>query len=147
MSKTTTTAVSGCIIWFFLISIIGSCVMPVFFVIGGFSSVSNFAIQTTGSWICNDGTTPQTYTYETTTTDEYGNQQPSTAYVLQCVDSSGKVLKEDPIAYAFIWIGIWAVAGLILTGILCFVFAVPGGMMVTKILERLKSPRNTSPLS
>lgn len=138
MSKTTTTAVSGCIIWFFLISIIGSCVMPIFFIIGGFSSVSDFAIQTTGAWICNDGTTPQTYTYETTTTDEYGNRQPSTAYVLQCVDSSGNVMKEDPIAYAFIWIGIWALLGLVVTGVLSFIFAAPGGMLVTKFLERIK---------
>lgn len=147
MSKTTTTAVSGCIIWFFLISIIGSCIMPIFFVIGGFSSVSNFAIQITGGWICDDGTTPQTYTYETTTTDEYGNRQPSTAYVLQCVDSSGNVIKEDPVGYAFIWIGIWALLGLIVTGVLCFIFAVPGGMLVTKFLEKIKSPRSASHLS
>lgn len=138
MSKTTTTAVSGCLIWFLLLSIIGSCIMPIFFVIGSVSAVSDFAIQTTGSWICPENTTPQTYTYETTSTDEYGNRQPSTAYVLQCVDSSGAIVKEDPVGYAFIWIGIWAVAGIIITGVLCFVFAVPGGMMVTKILEKLK---------
>lgn len=141
MSKTTTTAVSGCIIWFFLISIIGSCIMPVFFIIGGFTSVSDFAIQTTGGWICDDGTTPQTYTYETTTTDEFGNRQPSTAYVLQCVDSSGAIVKEDPITYAFIWIGIWALLGLIVTGVLCFIFAVPGGMLVTKFLDKIKVKR------
>lgn len=138
MSKTTTTAVSGCLIWFLLLSIIGSCIMPIFFMVGAFSSVSNFAIQTTGSWICPENTTPQTYTYETTSTDQYGNRQPSTAYVLQCVDSSGAIVKEDPVGYAFIWIGIWAVAGIIITGVLCFVFAVPGGMMVTKLLEKLK---------
>ncbi len=138
MSKTTTTAVSGCLIWFFLVSIVDSCVMPVFFMVGGFSSVSNFAIQTTGAWICNDGTTPQTYTYQTTTTDEYGNRQPSTAYVLQCVDSSGNIIKEDPVAYAFIWIGLWAAAGLIVTGVLCFIFAVPGGVLVTKALNRIR---------
>lgn len=141
MNKTTTTAVSGCIIWFFLISIIGSCIMPVFFIIGGFTSVSDFAIQTTGGWICDDGTTPQTYTYETTTTDEFGNRQPSTAYVLQCVDSSGAIVKEDPITYAFIWIGIWALLGLIVTGVLCFIFAVPGGMLVTKFLDKIKVKR------
>jgi len=144
MKKTTTTAVSGCIVWFFLISIIGSCIMPVFFMIGGFSSVSDVAIQLTGSWICDDGTTPQTYSYQTTTTDQYGNRQPSTAYVLQCVDSSGNVVKDDPIAYAFIWIGIWALLGVIVTGVLCLVFAVPGGMLITKFLEQIRI--NNKPL-
>lgn len=138
MNKPTTTAVSGCLIWFLLISIIGSCIMPIFFMIGGFSSVSDFAINTTGGWLCPENTTPQTYTYKTTTTDEYGNRQPSTAYVLQCVDASGSIVKEDPITYAFIWIGIWALLGLIVTGVLCFIFAVPGGMLVTKFLEKLK---------
>ena len=115
--------------------------MPVFFVVGSVSSFSKFAIQTTGGWLCPQGTTPESYSYATTTTDEFGNTQPSTAYELHCVDSSGVVVKEDPIAYAFIWIGIWAAIGLILSGVLMFVFAVPGGMLVTKILNKLRTSR------
>jgi len=34
MKNVKTTAFSGCLIWVILITIIGSCVMPVFFVIG-----------------------------------------------------------------------------------------------------------------
>ncbi|MBL8101082.1 MAG: hypothetical protein JNM02_00995 [Anaerolineales bacterium] len=141
MNNTKTTAVSGCVIWFLLICTISSCVMPVFFIVGSISSFSDFAIQTTGGWLCPEGTTPESYSYATTTTDEFGNQQPSTAYELHCVDASGTVVKEDPIAYAFIWIGIWAAVGLILSGVLTFVFAVPGGMLVTKILNKLRTPR------
>lgn len=148
MSKTTTTAVSGCVIWFLLLSIIGACVMPVFFLAGSISSFSDFAIETTGGWLCPEGTTPQSHTYATTTTDEFGNRQPSTAYELHCVDSSGEVVKEDPILYAFLWIGIFALIGLIVTAILCFIFAVPGGMLVTKFIEKIKSSRTRkSPLS
>jgi hypothetical protein len=141
MNNAKTTAISGCVIWFLLITIIGSCVMPVFFIIGGFSSVSDFAINTTGGWLCPENTTPDSYTYETTTTDSNGFRQPSTAYVLTCVDASGEVVKEDPILYAFIWIGIWALAGLIISGVLTFIFAVPGGMLVTKIINNIRSPR------
>ena len=115
--------------------------MPIFFIVGSVSSFSEFAIQTTGGWLCPEGTTPESYTYATTTADEFGNQQPSTAYELHCVDSNGTVVKEDPVVYAFIWIGIWGAIGLILSGVLTFVFAVPGGMLVTKILNKLKSPR------
>ena len=141
MNNTKTTAISGCVIWFLLICMISSCVMPIFFIVGSVSSFSEFAIQTTGGWLCPEGTTPKSYTYATTTADEFGNQQPSTAYELHCVDSSGTVVKEDPVVYAFIWIGIWGVIGLILSGVLTFVFAVPGGMLVTKVLNKLRTPR------
>ena len=141
MNNTKTTAISGCVIWFLLICMISSCVMPIFFIVGSVSSFSEFAIQTTGGWLCPDGTTPESYTYATTTADEFGNQQPSTAYELHCVDSNGTVVKEDPVVYAFIWIGIWGVIGLILSGVLTFVFAVPGGMLVTKVLNKLRTPR------
>jgi len=141
MNNTKAAAVSGCVIWFLLICTISSCVVPVFFIVGSVSSFSDFAIQTTGGWLCPEGTTPESYSYATTTADEFGNQQPSTAYELHCVDSSGTVVKEDPLVYAFIWIGIWAVIGLIISGVLTFVFAVPGGMLVTKILNKLRTQR------
>jgi hypothetical protein len=141
MDKTKTTAFSGCLIWFLLISLIGSCVMPVAFMVGGISSASDFAIKLTGGYICPEDTTPESFSYATTTTDEFGNSQPSTAYELHCVDAGGTVVKKDPIAYAFIWIGIIALAGVLVTAVLSFVFAVPGGMLVTKILDKFKSPR------
>lgn len=141
MNSVKTTAISGCLIWFLLISIIGSCVMPVFFMVGGFSSSSDYAINTTGGWLCPQGTKPESYSYQTTTHDENGFDRPATAYELHCVDAEGTVVKNDPILYAFIWIGIWALIGLILSGVLTFIFAVPGGMLVTKLLNKMKSPR------
>ena len=139
MKNAQTTAISGCVIWVLLISIIGSCVMPVFFVAGSLTSFTDLAIKTTGGWLCPEGTTPKSYSYATTTTDDNGFEQPSTAYELHCVDASGTVVKNDPITYAFIWIGIWAVVGLIVSGVLTFVLAVPGGMLVTKLLNKLKT--------
>ncbi|MCE9644777.1 MAG: hypothetical protein K8S20_02165 [Chloroflexi bacterium] len=144
MNNAKTTAISGCVIWFLLISIIGSCVMPVFFVIGSVSSFSDFAIQTTGGWLCPEGSTPESYSYQTTTHDENGFEQPTTAYELHCVDAGETVVKNDPVLYAFIWIGILALAGLIISGVLTFVFAVPGGMLVTKMLNKLKSSQTAT---
>ena len=141
MNNVKTTAVSGCVIWFLLIFIISSCVMPVFFIVGSVSSFSDFAIKTTGGWLCPEGTTPESYSYASTMTDEFGNRQPATAYELHCVDPGGTVVKNDPVLYAFVWIGICALVGLIISVILTFVFAVPGGMLVTKLLNKLKSPR------
>jgi hypothetical protein len=142
MNDVKTTAISGCLIWFLLITIIGSCVMPVFFIVGSVSSFSDLAIQTTGGWLCPEGTTPESYSYASTMTDEYGNSHPATAYELHCVDASGEVVKEDPVLYAFIWIGIWALIGLIVSGVLTFIFAVPGGVLVTKLLNKMKKPQS-----
>jgi Na+-transporting methylmalonyl-CoA/oxaloacetate decarboxylase beta subunit len=33
-----------------------------------------------------------------------------------------------------------ALLGAVLTGVLAFVFAVPGGMLVTKLLEKIRKP-------
>jgi len=141
MSKAKTTAFSGCLIWLILISVVGSCILPVFFLIGSLSSFSDFAIKTTGGWLCPEGTTPESYSYATTSRDQRGFERPSTAYELHCVDPSGNVVKNDPVLYAFIWIGIFAALGGIVTAILSFVFAVPGGMLVTRLLDKLKSSR------
>lgn len=139
MNNAKTTAVSGCVIWFLLITIIGSCIMPIAFVVGGVTSVSEWSINTMGGFICPENTTPTSYSYDTFTVDEYGNAQPSTAYELHCVDANGEVVKEDPVGYAFGWVGLWAVIGLIVSAVLTFIFAVPGGMLVTKVLNSLRS--------
>jgi hypothetical protein len=102
--------------------------------------VSDFAIQKTGSIVCPENTTPDVRTYATTTTDENGNRQPSTAYVLQCVDASGNVVKEDPVGYAFIWTGIIASIGLVFSGVLAFLFAAPAGVLITKFINRIRKP-------
>jgi hypothetical protein len=141
MNNAKTSAVSGCVIWFLLITVISSCIMPVFFLAGTLSSFTDFAVQTMGGWLCPEGTTPEKYTYQTTMNDEYGNPRPATAYELHCVNASGEVVKTDPIAYAFIWVGIIALLGVVFTGVLAFVFAVPGGMLVTRLLNKLRGQK------
>jgi len=61
---------SGCIVWIILFGILISCFFPAAMVIGGFTSVTNFAMQTIGPLICPEGTAGQSYSYATTTTDE-----------------------------------------------------------------------------
>jgi hypothetical protein len=84
---------SGCIVWIIVFGILSACLLPTAMMIGGFTSVSKFAMQTIGPIICPDDTTAQPYSYATTTTDEYGNTQPSTAYELHCVDANGVIVK------------------------------------------------------
>jgi ABC-type glycerol-3-phosphate transport system permease component len=138
MKRTSTGVVSGCLVWILAFGVISTCILPVSMAIGGFTSASDYAINFTGKFICPDGTTPESYSYATTTRDENGNEQPSTAYELHCVAANGEVLKSDPVGYSFLWIGIFAAIGLVLTSILAFVLAAPAGVLISKLLNRTK---------
>lgn len=135
---------SGCLVWIVSAGMLAACLLPVSIVIGSITSFSSYAIDTTGTYLCPDGTTPRQYSYETTTTDEFGNTQPSTAYELHCVDVEGTVVKEDPIVYAFLWIGVFALIGLILSGILAFALAAPAGILIGRLLNRSQKPNFTA---
>lgn len=140
MKPAKTGAISGCFIWFIVFGILGSCLVPAGMMVGGFTSVTDFAMQALQPLICPDGTTAKSRSYATTTNDEFGNPQPSTAYVMQCVDASGQVVKEDPVTYAFIWIGIIAGIGLLLSALLAFVFAAPAGVLIARLINRNRKP-------
>lgn len=136
MKPKTTGTFSGCLVWIIVFGILSACFFPAAMMIGGITSASTFAMQTIGPIICPDGTVPQSYSYATTTTDENGNTQPSTAYELHCVDANGVILKNDPVLYAFIWIGVIAVIGLGIAALLAFVLAAPAGLFIAKIFHR-----------
>ena len=148
MNSAKTSAISGCVVWILSIGIIASCVLPVFIVIGSITSFSQFAIRTTGNVICPDGTTPESYSYETTSTDEFGNHHPATGVELHCVDPGGTVVKSDPIVYAFLWDGIFALIGLIISALLAFAFAAPIGILIGRWFNRSQKstiPANVDP--
>lgn len=128
--------ISGCIVWILSIGVIASCVLPIFIVIGSITSFSRFAVTATGNFICPDGTKSETYTYETTTTDEFGNIEPATGVSLRCVDQSGSIVKEDPVGYSFLWVGFFAVIGLIVSAVLAFLFAAPIGIIIGRLFHR-----------
>lgn len=139
MRSARTGTISGCVVWVIVFCILSTCFLPVASVIGGFTSASGLAMDVLGPYICPDGSTAQSYSYATTTTDENGNRQPSTAYVLQCIDANGEIVKEDPVTYAFVWIGIIAVIGFILAALLSFALAAPAGMLIGRLFNKNKT--------
>src|SRR5258706_13924624 len=102
MKSASAGAVSGCIIWFVVMGVIASCLFPVAFTVGMFTSNSDLAIKTTAPYVCPKDTTPHINSYEGTTTDENGFEQPATISELQCLDASGKVVYTDPIVWGCI---------------------------------------------
>ena len=129
---------SGCVVWLVVFGILSACFLSVAMIVGGVSSASDFAMQTLGPILCPAGTTAESYSYATTTTDEYGNSQPSTAYELHCIDQSGTVVKEDPVLYAFLWIGIIAAISLGIAALLALALAAPTGVLIARVLDRNK---------
>jgi hypothetical protein len=144
MKPKATGTLSGCVVWILVFGILSACILPVGMIIGGISSASNFAMQTVAPLICPEGTAAQRYSYATTTTDEFGNTQPSTAYELHCVDSNGSVIKEDPILYAFLWIGVIAVIGLSIAALLAFALAAPAGILIARLFKRGQQVNQTT---
>ena len=145
MKNATTGTVSGCIIWFVVFGFLCSCIIPVASMIGGFSSGSDIAVKTVGPMVCPENTTPKIHTYATTSIDDNGFETPSTGYEIQCLDASGDIVKTDPVAFAFIWIGIFAAIGLVLAGILAFVLAAPAGVLIARLLN--KNKQNNQPVN
>jgi hypothetical protein len=139
MKQATTGTISGCIVWVIVFGCIASCVIPIASVIGGVSSGSDFAVRIVGPMVCPDNTTPKIHTYSTTTIDDNGFETPATGYEIQCFDASGEVVQTDPVAFAFIWIGIFAGIGLVLASILAFVLAAPAGVLIARLLNRNKN--------
>lgn len=134
MKSATTGAVSGCLVWIIACGVISMCILPISFAGSMFTMTSDFAIQQTGAIVCPDNTTPEVRSFAT-----YGSG-PSTTYVLECVNASGEVMQEDPVGYAFIWISIIVSIGLVLSGVLAFLFAAPAGVIITKLINRIRKP-------
>jgi len=141
MKSGTAGTLSGCVVWIIVFGILSMCSFPISMILGGITSFSNFAIRQTGAIICPDNTTPEVYSYASTTTDEYGNRHPSTAYELHCVDATGEVVKVDLVGYAFLWMGFTAGIGLIISGLLAFVLAAPAGILIARLLNRTRKSK------
>jgi len=139
MKSTRTGTISGCVIWVIVFCILSMCVVPVASMVGGISSGTDFAVRKVAPLVCPENTDPKIHTYATTSTDDNGFETPATGYEIQCIDTSGEIVKTDPVAFAFIWIGIIAAIGLISTGILAFVFAAPAGVLITRLIDRNKN--------
>ena len=135
MKITRAGTVSGCVVWIIVFAVLNLCFLPAAMMIGGVTSASHFAMQTMEPILCPDGTTAESYSYETTTTDEFGNSQPSTAYELHCRDANGTVVKEDPVSYAFIWMGSMVMIGLLLAALFAFALAAPAGALIGRLFE------------
>lgn len=133
MKQATTGTISGCLVWIITFGVVSMCILPISVAIGSITSVTDFAVQQTGRMVCPNGTDPKIRSFAT-----YGSG-PSTTTLLQCVDANGGIVKEDPVGFAFLWIGIIAVIGLIIAAALAFALAAPAGVLIGRFITRTKT--------
>ena len=126
---------SGCIVWIIVFGTLISTILPIAIMVSVFTSMTGFAARALGPAICPEGTTAESYSYPTTTTDEYGNSQPTTAYELHCLDANGVLVKNDTILFIVYWVGTFILISLVIAALLAFVLAMPAGVFITRILN------------
>lgn len=139
MKSLTTGTTSGCMVWIIVTCLMSSCLLPVAIAIGSFTSTTDLAARAAAPYICPPETTPRIETYQTTLRDEYGVDQPATASVLECVDAQGKVVKEDPIAWAFLWVAMCAALGLAAAIVVSLLVSAPVGAFIGRRLGKNKT--------
>lgn len=144
MKSGTAGAASGCVIWAIVFGILASCLGFAAMTVGTLTADTDLAARTVGPMICPDGTTARVNTYETTTTDDYGNPSPATGFEMQCLDRTQKVVKTDPVAFAFYWIGVLVAAGVVLAAVLASVVAGPAGLLIARLMKK-RASQQTKP--
>ena len=70
----------------------------------GATSETEMAIQRTGARLCPENTTPDHTTFSQTVRDSDGHTSTDIAWILQCKDANGSVIKEDR-NYFLPWLG------------------------------------------
>jgi hypothetical protein len=129
---------SSCLIWFLVFGLVSFCLCPVTMFLGGISSTlqADFVARVLQPYLCPDNSTAEVVTFQTTSQDEFGNATPATGYEMRCVDADGDIVRAASPDYAFYWIGLLALAGLIVSGVLALVLAAPIGAFITHRMRR-----------
>ena len=138
MKSAATGTASGCVVWMLVFCMLSICVLTLALPVGSIvATVSgDFVVRVVGPYLCPPGSTGEIITFATTTVDSNGVRQPATGYEMQCVDASGSIVRAPSPDYAFAWLGILAVIGLVLSALFAFLFAAPAGVLIANLTSR-----------
>ena len=142
MKSATAGAASGCVVWMIVFCFLSIMCLPVALVgapvgIMTIEFTPGFVEDILGPYFC-----PQDSTAEIVTRQVTGVRTPTTSYNMQCVDSNGNIVKERSpdalLIWSGIWVGIFAVTGLILSALIAFLLAAPAGVLIVNLANRLR---------
>jgi hypothetical protein len=139
MKSTAAGALSGAAVWVLTLGAAFACLCPAAVFVGGISASlgSGSVAGILEPYLCPDGSAAEIVTYQTTTTDDFGNTSPATAYEMQCVGASGEIAREPSPDYAFYWMGALIAGSLLLSLALAFLLAAPAGLLFAAIARRM----------
>ncbi len=131
---------SGCLTGVAIFIILSSLTVTIAIVVGSASATikADLVARTMQPIVCPTNSTAQIVTYASSTTDEYGNRLPSTAYELQCVDASGTIVKSPGPAYAFYWTGLLMAAAILISAFIAIILATPVATLLTRLIKSMK---------
>lgn len=134
MKSATVGTGSGCVIWMLAFGIVSMCLCPVAAMGGALASTvgAQSIVGVVEPYLCPEYSTAEIITYQTTTTDDFGNESPATGYVMQCVDSAGSVVRDGSSDYAFYIVGVLVLGSLILSALVAFLVAAPLGALIAR---------------
>ena len=141
MKSATTGALSGCVVWLIVFVVLSSCLLPVAFMVGTVTTTAFppiFAAGIVEAFLCPPDSSAEIITHKGTGFDNEGDPFVSTSYEMQCVDSTGNVVREPSQDYVFIWMGILAVIGLVLSALIALLLAAPAGVFIVSLFNRLR---------
>jgi hypothetical protein len=123
---------SGCVIWVVAFGLVSLCLCPLAAMVGSVSATfgANWVAGIVGPYLCPDNSTAEMITFQTTSSDEFGNQSPATGYEMQCVDAAGNIVRNSSPDYAFYWVGFLALGSLIISSGAAFLVAAPLGTFI-----------------
>lgn len=144
MKATAVGTTSGCVIWILAFGLVSLCLCPMAAVVGTLSTTlgADSVAGIMGPYLCPANSTADIETFETTTTDEFGNLEPATAYEMRCLDAEGNVVREGSPDFAFYWVGLLMLVSLVLAGGLAFLVAAPLGAFIARRSGRAKPASN-----
>ncbi|MBK8904928.1 MAG: hypothetical protein IPM53_27360 [Anaerolineaceae bacterium] len=144
MKATAVGTTSGCVIWILAFGLVSLCLCPIAVVIGTLSTTlgADTVAGILGPYLCPDESTAEVVTFQTTTTDEFGNLEPATGYELQCVNAAGDVVQEGSPDFAFYWVGLLMLVSLVVAAGLAFLVAAPLGAFIARRSSRAKPASN-----
>ena len=129
----------GCVTWLLVFGGLISCLFPIV-IFGGLVSgfmATDLVVPVVGPMLCPADTIPYMNTYQTTSIGENGVEYPATAVEMLCRQADGSSV-EPSMKYQNVWIGLLGIAGLILSGVISIFIAGPVGILVNKLLDRMR---------
>ncbi|MFN3308482.1 MAG: hypothetical protein ACK44E_04665 [Anaerolineales bacterium] len=128
---------SSCLVWFLVFGLISMFLFPAASLVAGLSAtlLAESVAQLMQPYLCPDGSTAEIVTSPTTMRSN-GRDIPATNFEMQCVDASGKIVREPSPDYAFYWTGLLMAGSLLVSGALALLLAAPVGVLVARFTSR-----------